>query len=105
MPEPSATMRPMPAIGILTLELRIEHAHSLKEKRHVVKSLKERLANRHNIAIAETDYMDLWQSAQLTAVTVSPSRQLAEHVLQAVERDAVHEVGGMLIDAAVEWVE
>ena len=95
----------MPAIGVLTMELRIEQAHSLKEKRHVVKSLKERLGNRHNISIAEVDYQDLHQSALLAAVTVSSSRQFAEQVLQAVERDAYHEVGEMLIRANVEWVE
>jgi len=94
----------MPAIGVLTLELRIDHAHSLKEKRHVVKSLKERLRNKHNIAIAEVDYQDLWQSALLTAVTVSSSRQLAEQVLQAVERDAYHEVGHMLVNSETEWL-
>lgn len=95
----------MPAIGVLTLELHIEHAHSLKEKRHVVKSLKERLRNHHNIAIAEIDYQDLWQSALISAVTVSSSRQLAEQVLQAVERDAVKEVGAMLISTTLEWVD
>jgi hypothetical protein len=95
----------MPAIGVLTLELRIEHAHSLKEKRHVVKSLKERLRNRHNIAIAEIDYQDLWQSALISAVTVSSSRQMAEQILQAVERDAAKQVGGMLISATLEWVD
>lgn len=95
----------MPAIGVLTMELRIEHAHSLKEKRHVVKSLKERLRNHHNIAIAEIDYQDLWQSSLISAVTVSSSRQLAEQVLQAVERDAVKEVGPMLINTTLEWVE
>ncbi|MBL8296628.1 MAG: DUF503 domain-containing protein [Bryobacterales bacterium] len=95
----------MPAVGVLTLELRIEHAHSLKDKRHVVKSLKERLRRHHNIAIAEIDYQDLWQSALLSAVTVSSSRQLAEQVLQAVERDAVREVGPMLISTTLEWVD
>lgn len=95
----------MPAIGVLTLELRIEHAHSLKEKRHVVKSLKERLGNRHNISIAEIDYQDLWQSALIAAVTVSSSRVLAEQVLQAVEREAAHEVGGMLVSTTIEWME
>ncbi|MCC6586579.1 MAG: DUF503 domain-containing protein [Bryobacterales bacterium] len=95
----------MPAIGVLTMELRIEHAHSLKEKRHVVKSLKERLRHHHNIAIAEIDYQDLWQSSLISAVTVSSSRQLAEQVLQAVERDAVKEVGSMLINTTLEWVE
>lgn len=95
----------MPAVGVLTMELRIEHAHSLKEKRHVVKSLKERLRHRHNISIAEIDYQDVWQSALLAAVTVSSSRGLAGQILEAVERDAVNEVGGMLISAGIEWLE
>jgi hypothetical protein len=95
----------MPAVGVLTLELHIEHSHSLKEKRHVVLSLKERLRHKHNISIAEIDDQNLWQSAMLAAVVISSSRQHAEHVLQAVERDAVNEVGGMLINAGIEWLE
>lgn len=94
----------MPAVGVLTMELHMEHAHSLKEKRHVVKSLKDRLAHRHNIAIAEIDYQDVWQSALVAAVIVSASRQLAEQVLNAVERDAASELGGMLISAGIEWL-
>ena len=95
----------MPAIGVLTLELRIAEAHSLKERRHVVLSLKERLRHRHNIAIAETDGQNTWQSATLTAVTVCSSRQVAEQVLNAVERHAASEVGGMLVDAHIEWID
>ena len=44
----------MAVVGVLTLELRIEHAHSLKEKRHVVKSLKDRLRNKFNVAVADS---------------------------------------------------
>ncbi len=95
----------MPAIGVLTIELRIEHAHSLKDKRQVLRSLKQRLRNSHNISIAEIDYQDLWQSALLSAVTVSSSRQLAEQILQAVERDTIREVGEMLVSATLEWVD
>jgi len=95
----------MPAIGVLTMELRIEESHSLKERRHVVLSLKERLRHRHNIAIAEVGGHQTWQSATLAAVTVSSSRQLAEQVLQAVERQAASEVGAMLVDAQIEWIE
>jgi uncharacterized protein YlxP (DUF503 family) len=95
----------MPAIGVLTIELRIEHAHSLKDKRQVLRSLKQRLRNSHNIAIAEIDYQDLWQSALLSAVTVSSSRQLAEQVLHAVERDTIREVGEMLVSTTLEWVD
>jgi hypothetical protein len=95
----------MPAVGVLTLELHIEHSHSLKEKRHVVLSLKERLRHRHNISIAEIGDQHLWQNATLAAVVISSSRQHAERVLQAVERDAVLEVGGMLINADLAWLE
>ena len=53
----------MAVIGVLTLELRIEHAHSLKEKRHVVKGLKDRLRRKFNVSVAEIDDQDLHNSA------------------------------------------
>ena len=95
----------MPVIGVLTLEIHIEEAHSLKEKRHVVKSLKDRLRNRFNVAVAEIDYQDSWQRALLSAVTVSADHVHAEGVLQSVEREAVNLLGGMLVSGTVEWIE
>jgi uncharacterized protein YlxP (DUF503 family) len=94
----------MAAIGVMTLELRIEHAHSLKEKRHVVKSLKDRLRLKFNVSVAEIDDMDLHNSAVLAVATVSPSRPFAEKVLQAVEREAASLLGPMLIRAETEWL-
>jgi uncharacterized protein YlxP (DUF503 family) len=95
----------MPALGVLTLEIHIEHAHSLKDRRQVVLSLKERLRHRHNISIAEIDGQNTWQRATLAAAAISSSRQHAQHVLEAVERDAAHELGGMLTNAYLEWLE
>lgn len=95
----------MPAIGVLTLELHIEDAHSLKEKRHVVKGLKDRLRNRFNVAVAEIDHQDSWQRAVVAAVTVSGDRVHAESVLQKVELEAANILGGMLVSSAVEWIE
>jgi uncharacterized protein YlxP (DUF503 family) len=94
----------MPAIGVLTLELRLETAHSLKDKRHVVAGLKERLRSRFNVAVAEIDCQDLWQRAVLAAVTVSADRVRAEQVLQSVEREAAALVGGALVGTGVEWI-
>jgi uncharacterized protein len=94
----------MAAIGVLTLELRIEHAHSLKEKRHVVKGLKERLRNKFNVSVAEIDGMDLHNSAVIAVAMVSPSRPFAEKVLQGVEREAAGLLGPMLIRAELEWL-
>ena len=94
----------MASIGVLTLELRIEDAHSLKDKRHVVKGLKDRLRARFNVAVAEIDFEDVWQCALVAAVTVSSSRERAEQVLQAVEEDAAGVLGGSLVSTAVEWL-
>src|SRR5512142_662454 len=89
----------MPVIGVLTLELRLENSHSLKDKRHVVQSLKERLRNRFNVAVAEIDYQDLWQRAAVAAVTVSPDHNHAEKVLRSVEEEAAALLGGELAEA------
>ncbi len=83
----------MAVVGVLTLELRIEHAHSLKEKRHVVKSLKDRLRGKFNVSVAEIDDQDLHNSAVIAVATVSPSRPFAEKILQAVEREAADLLG------------
>jgi uncharacterized protein YlxP (DUF503 family) len=95
----------MPSVGVLTLEIHIDGAHSLKEKRHVVRSLKDRLRARHNVAVAEIGYQDTWQRALVSAVTVSGDHVRAEQVLQAVERAAADFLGAMLVSATVEWIE
>ena len=94
----------MATVGVLTLELRLENSHSLKEKRHVVESLKTRLRNKFNVAVAEIDYQDLWQRAALAAVTVSSSQVHAEKVLQSVEEEASSLLGPELASATVEWL-
>jgi len=94
----------MATIGVLTLELRLEHSHSLKEKRHVVQGLKERLRHKFNVAVAEIDGQDLWQRATLAAVTVSSSHDFAEKVLRSVEDEAAALLGAALADASVEWL-
>ena len=94
----------MPAIGALTLEIRLENAHSLKDKRHVIKSLQDRLRRKFNVAVAEIDCQDLWQRAVVTAVTVSSDHGHAERVLQSVEEEAAALLGPELTGATVEWM-
>ena len=94
----------MAAIGVLTLELRLIHAHSLKDKRHVVKGLKDRLRHKYNVAVAEIDYQDSWKHGLVAAVTVSADRPYAEKLLQSVEREAASLLGPLLVDATVEWL-
>jgi uncharacterized protein len=94
----------MAAIGVLTLELRLENSHSLKDKRHVVASLKERLRHKFNVSVAEIDHQDLWQRACVSVVTVSSDHVHAEKVLRGAEEEAVALLGSEVMEATVEWL-
>jgi len=94
----------MASIGVITLELRLTEAHSLKDKRHYVKSLKDRLRGKFNVAVSEIDYHDLWQRSVIACVTVSPSQAHAEQVLQSVEKEAASLLGPLLVDVVIDWL-
>ena len=94
----------MPAVGVLTLEIHVESSHSLKEKRHVVKSLKDRLRQKFNVSVSEIDHLDSWQSSVVAVATVSIDRVRAEQLLTAVEAHAAGILGGALTASGVEWL-
>ena len=62
-------------IGVCKLDLRIPENHSLKEKRHVLRKLVDRVRNRFNVAISEVGDNDLWQRAQMGFCTVGNDRR------------------------------
>jgi len=94
----------MLTIGLLTLQLQIEAAHSLKDKRHVVRGLKDRLRNRFNVSVAEVDGQDTWQRSVVAVVTVSGDRQRVEEQLANIEADAARFLGGDLVSSEVEFL-
>ncbi len=71
-------------VGVLEVSLLIRESRSLKDKRRVVKSIKDRVRTRLNVSIAEVGEPDLRQRADLAAVTVSSDRGHAESVLRDV---------------------
>ena len=91
-------------VGVCDIEFHIPGSSSLKEKRHVVESLKSRLRNKFNVSVAEIDHQDLWQRAAIAAVTVSSDHVHAEKVLQSVEDEAFALLGPELAGATVEWL-
>ncbi|MCL4783854.1 MAG: DUF503 family protein [Bryobacterales bacterium] len=95
----------MVSIAALILEIRIEHAQSLKDKRQVLKSLKDRLRSRFNVSVAETDFQGQWQLAELAVVTVASSRRIAENTMLRVEQMAADHLTGGLIRANLEWID
>ena len=72
-------------IGVRSWELHLPGAHSLKQKRSVLKSMKDRLHNTYNVSVAETGSHDSWQRAELTVCLVATDRRQAESVLSSVD--------------------
>jgi uncharacterized protein YlxP (DUF503 family) len=71
-------------IGVLQAEIFIQGSTSLKEKRMIVKSLKDRIVNKFNVSVAEIDYQDKWQRALLAFAAVSNKKSHTEEVLQKI---------------------
>jgi hypothetical protein len=93
-------------IAFLTLELSIEAAQSLKDKRQVVRSLKDRLRSRFNVAVAELDASGLWNRATVGVVSVSDSRDYLDGLMRNVERMALRVAnngGADITDSFVEF--
>lgn len=89
-------------VGLLTLELHLSEAHSLKDKRQVLRSLKERLRASFNVAVAELDFEDTWQRSVVGVVTLSNEDRHVEEMLQKVLAEADRILGPLLISHAVD---
>lgn len=76
-------------VATCVIKLHLEGVSSLKDKRRILKSILSRLSNQFNVATAEIDYQDIWQTALIALVTVG--------------NDAAHLHG--LLEKAVSWIE
>lgn len=68
-------------VGLCTVELYIADSQSLKDKRQVLHSLKDRLHGKFNLSVAEVDGQDLWQKAVLGMACVANEGSHVNHVL------------------------
>jgi uncharacterized protein YlxP (DUF503 family) len=95
-------------IAKLTVELSIPHAQSLKDRRQVVRSLKDKLRHGFNISIAELDDAALWNRATLGMVAISGSNPYLTGQMQEVD-DALHRLvnslGAEIVDSWVEMLD
>lgn len=97
-PGPRMTMN----VGILQIELEIPGSGSLKDKRGVVKSLKERLRQRFNVSAAEVGDQDVWNRALIGVTCVALDARSAREQLDAVVRFAEEHDGAIVTDFSVE---
>lgn len=91
-------------IGVLQMDLLIPGARSLKDKRRVMKSLKQVLHNRFNCSIAEVEFQDLWGRSRLAACVVSGDSRHANEQLNEIVKFAANKGGAELLDYRIEML-
>ena len=92
-------------IGLLTLEIYIPEAHSLKDKRQVLRSLKDRLRGKFNVAVAELEGQDSWQRSVVGIVSLSNNVGHVEQSLRTVLEDSQRQLGRDLVGHDLEILE
>ena len=91
-------------IGVLTFRLAIFEALSLKDKRRVVKSLKDRLAVRHNISIAEIDDLDHRQAATIGVAMISNDAGFVQSALDRILDEVRKDTRASLLASEIEFL-
>jgi uncharacterized protein YlxP (DUF503 family) len=91
-------------VALCLFDLRIPGVTSLKEKRHVVKTLTASLRQKFNVSVAEVDHQDLWQRAALAVVTVSTDQTHADRELAAAADEIERVEPGLITRTDIEFL-
>jgi hypothetical protein len=90
-------------VGLLSVELHIPYAQSLKDKRMVLRSVKDRL-KKFNVAVAEVEHQDLWQRAGLGIVAISTTTEHVDRELAAVVDEIERVEPGLIARTEIEFL-
>ena len=91
-------------VGIASIEIHIPESGSLKNKRHFLRRIKDRVKNRFNVSIAEVDHNDLWQRTTLGVAVVTNQQQFANQVLSQVVEFISQEQGIQILDYSMNFL-
>ena len=91
-------------VGLLHLEFHVLQAASLKDKRRLIKSFKDRMAHRFNVSVAEVDGLDSHRRAVLAVAMVGNDRRYVEGALQRITNAASACRDLILASSETEWL-
>ena len=91
-------------IALLRATLSIPEAHSLKDKRRVVKSLKDRTVNHMNVSVAEVGQQEVWNRAELAFVTVAAEKKVVERRMSEIMGRLEENHEWVLIEVKTEFL-
>lgn len=84
-------------VGIGRWVLHLPGCHSLKAKRKIVRSLRDRLRSRYKVSAAETDFQDMWQKAEICVALVSSDRKLANSLLSQMDEQVTSDPRALVV--------
>jgi len=90
-------------VAILRVSISIPHANSLKDKRRVLKSIKDRIRNGFNVSVAEIGDQDIWRTAQLGIAVISEDSTYANGVLSRVQDSIRDRSDAIMTHCEIEW--
>ena len=91
-------------MALCVIEIHLPGVVSLKEKRQVLRSLKDGLRERYNVSVAEIDHQDLWQRATLGIVGIASARVPLEQTFSSIEGEVERKVPGEILSCEVEFL-
>ena len=91
-------------IGVCKIVLSLDDVFSLKEKRHIVKSIVERLRSRFNASVSEVDMQDLWKNAVIGVACVSNDTGVADSVMAGIVNFVENDGRAVLLDYSTEII-
>ena len=89
-------------IGVLRVEIHMGECRSLKDKRRILRRIKDKLRNSFNVSVAEIGYLDKWQRAALGIVTISNDKKHLSESLDKIVNFIEGENGIMVLDRSTE---
>lgn len=93
----------MPAVGLLSVDLHFPAARSLKNKRAVLRSVKDRL-RKLNVSIAEVEHQNLWQRAKLDIIAIATTRDGVDRSLEIVISEIERYDPDAIVGTKLEWL-
>lgn len=91
-------------VGLCIVQIHLPGVASLKQKRQVLRGLKDRLRDQHNVSVAEIDHQDLWQRATLGIVGIASARLPLEQTFASIQGEIERRVPGDVLSYEVEYL-
>jgi len=91
-------------VALCIIQIHLPAVTSLKEKRQVLRSLKDRLREHFNVSVAEIDHQDLWQRATLGIVGIAAARVPLEQTFSSIQSEVERKLPGEILSCDLEFL-